>query len=144
MIEDRDPRGWQDEELEDDLEEPDAGNPFNAAKAAETGSSRIDEIILEAQRSARQFVDEARQQSSLLIEEADRQTRAERAELITGARGQVDGLAETAAAMLESLNEITGQLDEIVSALRESSDRLANHVDELLVDSEESQPLETN
>ncbi|MGI8461078.1 MAG: hypothetical protein ACR2OC_05495 [Solirubrobacterales bacterium] len=81
------------EELSDPLDPPGEALDAEAEQISpQKSASRIEEIMLGDQRSARHFVDEARQQSSLLVEETDRQTREQRAEIVERSRVQVDDL----------------------------------------------------
>lgn len=100
--------------------------------SAHESATRIQEIIDEAQQSAKHFIEEARRQSELLIDEAHQEAREERAQVVDEARTQVDSLTNTAESMLDGARELTSELSDAAVRLRDSSERLQQHVDELL------------
>jgi hypothetical protein len=110
--------------------------PPSAGTSVQAGARRIEDIIEQAQQSARQFIDNAKQQSELMLAEAQQEARTRRADVIGNARQQVDGLVGTAEEMLRGVGELNSRLNDVVTRLRTSSERLQAHIDALLAEDE--------
>lgn len=110
--------------------------PGSGGTSVQAGARRIEEIIEQAQQSARQFIDNAKRQSELMLAEAQQEARSRRADVIGNARQQVDGLVGTAEEMLKGVGELNARLTDVVDRLRASSERLQAHIDSLLAEDE--------
>ena len=106
--------------------------PDEANRRKQPGEGGIQAIIVEAQESAMKFVDEARRQADLIVRQAREETKQRSSEALRDARGRVDSLVETAERMLEGVDRLSTELTEVTETLREASQRIRDHVGELV------------
>lgn len=78
------------------------------------------------------FVDEARRQADLIVRQAREETKQRSSEALRDARGRVDSLVETAERMLEGVDRLSAELTQVTETLRETSQRIRDHVGELV------------